>query len=224
MLYDNIPETKRELYLKDLLEYVVDKNGLASIPKQDLEACFVYLFKKHVNSDCDIYTLSKLFKIKESKLKSLMELFYLKFINDDNESDEMIFLTLLSNVNFQIESIEKVEINFHFNKIEYYSLFQQFFRKIGGSIKFDKYSESVIVNQNRLYDVLEYIWSSEELDIENSEIKKFIQKIIGNIGNSIDKELRMKLRENKDSKLSQAITYASNLAGIGSFIITVLNL
>ena len=161
MLFDEIPEKKKSDYLKDLLDYVVERNGLASVPKQDMEACFVYLYKKHVNQDVDLYSLSKVFKVKESKLKGLLELFYLKFENEDHRSDEEKFVDLLVETHFEIESFEKFQISFHFNRIEAYQLIQQFFRQIKGSVKFDKMAESIIVNQNRLYDVLDLIWERE---------------------------------------------------------------
>lgn len=222
MIYENIPPDKRDIFLKELLEYVVDKNGLASIPKADMEACFVYLYKKHVCPNCDIYTLSKIFKIKEIKLKNLMELFLLKF--DDaysiNEEDVVLDAFLVSK--YQIESIEKVEINFHFSKIEYVPIIQNYFRKINGSIKYDTRSESVIVNQNRLYDVLDYIWNNhKDKEVVEGNPKHKVQSIIGLLGNSIDEELRKKLREQKKSKLYQTLDYASKLTGIGSLVLNL---
>jgi hypothetical protein len=222
MIYDQIPDGKKFDYLKELLDYVVEKNGLASVPKQDMEACFVYLYKKHVDQNIDIYNLSKIFKIKESKLKSLMELFYLKFNDNDSRSDDEKFIDLIIDTQFEIESFEKVQISFHFNKIEAFQLLQEYFRRCKGSVKFDKIAESVIVNQNRLYDVLDMIWDHEkEKSVEESDLENKIQKIIGNIGNSIDEEMRKKLREKKQSKFHQSIEYASHLAGIGSLIITL---
>lgn len=222
MIFDEIPAKNRDLFLKDLLEYVVEKNGLASIPKSDMEACFVYLYKKYVNKNCDLYTLSKKFKIKESKLKGLMELFLLKFNDDNKPTDEDILLDILLNAKFQIESVEKVEVNFHFSKIEYVPIIKNYFRLINGSVNYNINSESIIVNQNRLYDVLDYIWKQHKKDeIKEDSPKWKIQKIIGLLGNSIDDEIRNKLRESdvkKKSNLRQIIDYASKLAGIGSFV------
>lgn len=220
MLYDQIPDDKKAAYLKDLLEYVVERNGLASVPKQDLEACFVYLYKKHVNPDIGLYSLSKIFKVKESKLKSLIELFYLKFEDNNKRPDDLKILDLLVDTRFQIESIEKVQIRFHFNKIEGYPLLQEYFRRVGEPVEFNKFSESIVVNQNSLYDVLNNIWETEkDKPVEKSEIKQKIQKIIGNIGNSLDNEFRAKLREQKKGEFYKALEYGSKLSGIGSFIL-----
>lgn len=222
MLYDLIPDEKKGPFLKDLLEYVVERNGLASMPKQDMEACFIYLFKKHVDLKIDIYSLSKIFKVKEAKIKSLMELLYLKFDDSDRRADELKFLSLIENTLFEIESFEKVQIRFHFTQVEAFPLLQDFFRRVQGSVKYDRRSESIIVNQNRLYDVLNAIWEKDGgLSVAQSLVKPKIQKIIGNLGRSLDEEVRSKLREQNNSKFYKSLDYASKLSGIGSFVLNL---
>jgi hypothetical protein len=126
----------------------------------------------------------------------------------------------LLNAKYQIESFEKVEIKFHFSNIEYIPILQNYFRKINGSVAYDIKSETAIINQNRLYDVLNYIWNLHEHEEIKEETAKFkIQKIIGLLGDSIDIELRKKLREEKKGNLYKALDYASKLAGIGSIIL-----
>ncbi len=221
MLFEKIPKKKREDYLKDLLDYVVEKNGLASVPKSDLEACFVYLYKKHVDPTIDIYNLSKIFRVKETKLKNLMQLFYIKFDRLENLSEEEFFLSLLENTKYEIESFEKVQISFHFNQIEAFPLIQYQFRKVNGSVKYDKNSESIIVNQNRYYDLLDNLWNSQKSKENYNDIKEKIKNIIGLLAKSIDDEMKNELRRKKSSNLYKSLHYASKLEGIGT---TVVNL
>jgi len=219
-----IPKNKHSVFLKDILEYVVDRNGLASIPKADMEACFLFFYRKHVNPDINLYNLSKIFKIKESKLKSLMELFSLKFNQDDPSNDDnnkIIFLELMSTVLFHIESHEKVEISFQFDRLEYISLLRYYFRKVKGAVRFNSGSEQVIVNQNRLYDVLDLLWEENKLN-NPSNCNILIQKIIENIGESIDNEIRNELRKKPESILNKTLIYGSKLSSIGNFITSLV--
>jgi hypothetical protein len=222
VVFDKIPEERREDYLRELLDYVVERNGLASIPKADLEACFVYLYKKHAEPDIDLYSLSRLFRVKESKLKGLLELFHLKFGGGEGRTDNEVILSILSATRFSIESFERVQISFHFRQIEFFALLQHFFRRENSYIRYDRSAELAAVNQNALYAVLDRIWTEEDPAAGRpGSGREQVRTIIGNIGRSLDSEMRNELRKKPGSAFFKNLKNAGTLAGIGKTVLDI---
>ena len=222
-LFEKIPEESRGNFLQELLEYVVQKNGLASIPKPDMEACFVFLYKKYVNRNAGFYELCRVFKIKETKMKSLLALVSLKFSDLDNRSDDEIIIDVLLNAKFTISSFEKNDISFSFTQIESLPILKQRFREVKGTVNYHKESEVMTVNINRLYEVLDNIWDKyykTEKDLENKtgqEKIELLSKIYGKIGKDIDSE-KGSFRPEQKKKITIIYEHLEKIVDVASII------
>ncbi|WP_429067954.1 hypothetical protein [Aeromonas bestiarum] len=73
-MLDNIQDDKKAIFLSELMENYVGQQGLGSMPKADLDALIVHLYLKHSGTQkVDVFALSETFRIKESRVKSLIE-------------------------------------------------------------------------------------------------------------------------------------------------------
>ena len=78
-VYDKIPSQRRGLFLNELLIEYVDRQGLGAMPKADFDALLLHLFLKYSGESFDSFQLSRLFKIREPRLKSLVSKAGVKF-------------------------------------------------------------------------------------------------------------------------------------------------
>jgi hypothetical protein len=83
-LFAKIPSTERAAFLEELLDHYVERQGLGAMPKADFDALLVHLFLRRSKEQFDSFTLSDHFRIKETRLKSLLETAAVKFEKREN--------------------------------------------------------------------------------------------------------------------------------------------
>lgn len=228
-LYEKIPENNRAEFLKNFLTMLVDRSGLGSVPKKDIEAYMLYLFIKDTDFEKkpNAYILSEIFRTKESKIKELLEVISIKFIARNEFQIITAILESLKNSHFEVESIEKGQIRFNLVDPMLFRHLQHYFREMRGSVIYSRSSEQVIVTQKRLFDVLDSWWNYSRIDkTEQKKINPQIQKIIGMIGEEIKEHLLDQLRTDKTGihRLKDALEYGSKLTSIGTLIKGIIDL
>lgn len=111
-LIDNIPEIKRAQVLEELLDAYVGTQGLGAMPKQDFDALVIHLYLKHSKKKYDPFELSKLFKIRESRLKSLRALGAVKYGNQDELNNWTKIIAAIKDGKFDVANRERGDIRF----------------------------------------------------------------------------------------------------------------
>ncbi len=228
IIYNKIPKEKREIFLKELLKFMIEDNGLGSVSKKDLEAYTLFLFLIHTKRESrpNSYELSEFFRTKENKIKELLEIISVKFLPREPHQNIECLLNIMLESIFEVESLEKGQIRFSLSDLMLFRHLQHYFRLVQGSVSFNRGSEQVIISQKRLYDVLEYWWDNESCHGKRKkEIRNKIRDLIGNIGSNITDSIAYKLRTDKSSiaKFKEAIEYGSKLSSIGNLFINLIS-
>ncbi len=217
---------KAEIFDRIFKEYVTE-HGLGGMSKADFDALFLWLVvtnKAGINS----FKISNTFKIKESRIKSLLETAAVKFDKTQKHDAWQEILKTLSRVEFDIESLEKGQIRFQLKNPMLFRWIQEEIRNLNSTCTYHRGSEQITMNLNVLYSLFEHMW--EEKYFGNhwtgnvlKRAQKNIRKSIGNIGRKIEKNALEELREMKRSKLRGILETGAKLESIGSLIIPLLD-
>ena len=105
-VYDQIRSGQRGLFLNRLLIEYVDRQGLGAMPKSYFDALLVHLFLDYSTKRFDSFELSRLFKIRESRLKTLIASAGVKF---ERRSEQEIWMEILEKWKDSLKEIESAE-------------------------------------------------------------------------------------------------------------------
>lgn len=73
-MLENVSGNREGFFLRGLTDSYVEQQGLGSMPKSDLDALIIHLYLKYLGTQkVDDFALSEILKIKESRVKSLVE-------------------------------------------------------------------------------------------------------------------------------------------------------
>ncbi|MCB5187189.1 hypothetical protein LG200_04115 [Methylobacillus caricis] len=202
-------------------EYV-KTHGLGGMAKGDFDALLLWEYAKATQT-IDAFALSSVFKIRESRAKSLLDSASIKFDQIEEDAAWSQLLNGLQDVEFLVESMERGQMRFHLKTPLLFRHLQNQARAMDDSFAFNTASEYVTGNLRTLYRILDasweehaygLSWQGEKLMQEREKIKK----IIGKIGQNIKSNHLQELKSLKKSSLPGIIEYGSRLSGIGRFI------
>lgn len=223
-MLDKIRGKERD-FLSELMENYVSSQGLGSMPKSDLDALIIYLYLKHSGtSKVDVFELSELFKVKESRIKSLVEIGWIKFAQKDESAAWKEILESLSRASIELESLEKGQIRFKLENPAHFRYFQKQVRLLESTATYSPASEQLVT----------------QFDIFNKTIDRVFLKVLNQDPTAVDpiKSIYRKIRNEiigparfeqyrtgpeKDSKLGTLLTRASELSSIGALVLDVFS-
>ncbi|WPJ97526.1 hypothetical protein SH580_07360 [Coraliomargarita algicola] len=221
-VFGKIPKTARNDVLETLLDNYVERQGLGAMPKADFDALLIHTFLKHSKEPFDSFTLSELFKIKESRLKALLETAAVKFEEDTIETIWMDILKQWKTTITEVNRIESGEVRFKLENPAYFRYVQREVRIAEGTVKYDKNSEAIVVSLSTLFKVLDHVHGVIFKDLTGHQalIKDLIEKIKKDL---IGENELKKMKDDKEKKLklTQIISTASSLSSIGGLIQTI---
>lgn len=225
---DRIPEHKRESVLKMLLENYVDHLGLGTMPRADFDTLIVFTFLQHSEQEYTNFELSQIFKIKETKVKTLRELAAIKFGHlvqiDEKTIWTNIFKKMLSGI-LEIESVDKSQLRFHLDNPAMYRYLQKEVFSFGGSVEYK--NSKVIISTQAFNKLLDCVWEQHfQNDIPLAELNDAIAEKLNNvieINTEEVKEVTGKTKlEEKLNKSTQAISNVSNFATVVGFLQSIV--
>lgn len=214
-----------EKFLKVFVAEYVHRHGLGGMSKTDLDALLVYMFLNCTRKPFDSFELSELFRVKESRIKSLMETAAVKF---EENSEETIWMTLIQSwirSTTEVESLDKGQVVFKLENPAHFRFLQKEARAAGGTVAYSKTSEAITVSLATLFKVLDQVYSRVFANKTGHQylVKGLLEKIKTDlIGHNELKKI--KGDKEKKLKLTQVLSTASNLSSIGKFIIAVFPL
>jgi len=216
---------KADIFDSLFQEYVIE-HGLGGMSKTDFDALLLWLVSSR-QKGLGSFELSNLFKIKESRVKSLLELAAVKFDQMDRHEAWQEILSLLKDVEYDIESLEKGQIRFQLKNPMLFRWLQEHVRNLNSTVSYYRSSEQVTMNLDILYRILDNLWEPGTLGEKwkgrvHEEAKKNIQAAIGRIGEKIAGNTLEELREMKRPKLLRILQQGAALSGIGNFIVPLL--
>lgn len=221
-MLDKIAGKERE-FLVELMEFYVAGQGLGSMPKSDLDALIIHLYLKHSGSTkVDVFELSEIFKIKESRIKSLVETGWIKFSQKDEPEVWREILSSLSRVNIELESLEKGQIRFKLENPGHFRYFQKQVRLLESTATYSPSSEQLITQFDVFNKTLDRVFM-RVLNQDQSAVES-VKAIYSKIRNDVIGSERFERYLNgpdKDTKLGGVLTKASELAGIGALVLDV---
>lgn len=221
-MLEKIAGKERE-FLSELMENYVDGQGLGSMPKSDLDALIVHLYLKYSGSTkVDVFELSETFKVKESRIKSLVETGWIKFSQKNEPEVWKEILASLSRVTIELESLEKGQIRLKLENPAHFRYFQKQVRVLGSTVTYSSSSEQLVTQFDVFNKTLDRVFM-QILGQDQSAIEP-VKAIYSKIRNEIigqDRFERYRTGSDKDSKLGVALTRASELAGIGALLLDV---
>lgn len=222
-----ILDTEQKAHIFDTIykEYVTE-HGLGGMSKSDLDALILWLIassQREINS----FELSNQFKIKESRIKSLLETAAVKFANIEYSEIWPTILEIFATVEFDIESLEKGQIRFQLKNPMLFRWIQERVRSLNSTCTYHRGSEQVTMNLDTLYSLLDIFWEKNEINNEwNGDkletARSNIKKAIGRIGTKIEKSALEELREKKKPKLKATLEFGASLASIGGLVMPLL--
>ena len=205
-------------------EYVAT-HGLGGMSKSDLDALIIWSFAETIDNH-DHFLLGQKFKVKESRVRSLLATGEVKFDDTLEATAWRKVLKDLSKATFSVESLEKGQVRFHLGKQHYFRHVQRQARDLSDSFEHNSGSEYVIANLSTLYKILDNAWTDGHFGSEwTSDVlegaRADIRRTIGNIGKAISGNELEELRSDKSSKLFKAIEQGSKLSSIGSLVVSL---
>jgi hypothetical protein len=214
-------EQKARLFDRIFEEYV-QEHGLGGMAKADLDALIVWLVATELG-DFDAFGLSSVLKIKESRVKSLLETAAVKFDQTGEIEAWSRLLASFATVEFDIESLEKGQIRFQLKNPMLFRWLQERVRRHHSTCSYSRQSEQVTVNLDVLYQILDELWQERALGEawKGRELKSAqaqIKTAVGRIGEKIRSNSLEELRDMKRPRLRIAIEEASRLARIGNLV------
>jgi len=227
-LIDKIPTSKRDTFLKMILKAYVDQQGLGALPKPDLDSLIIYAFLQNTNDSYSNFELSQLFKIKESRIKSLRELGAVKYehlgIIDEKIIWVKVFKQILNSM-LEVESYDKSQLRFHLDDPAIYRYLQKEVISFGGHVNYNKSSEQVIISYSSFSKLIDHTYNKffkdkiKQADL-NKEIKNLLEKF------KIEKEKIKEITGETviEKKINNSLGLMSDLSSIGQFIIGIVQL
>jgi hypothetical protein len=221
-----LTEKQKAKVLDHLFSAYVQEHGLGGMSKTDFDALLLWLVMSE-QKEKDVFTLSDQFKIKESRIKSLLEIAAVKFESTDPVTAWSEILQILSTAEFDVESLEKGQIRFPLRNPMLFRWIQDSVRKLNSTCSYNKQSEQVTLNLEVLYRLLDRIWDEKQLGegwagAIHSTAQKNIKTAIANVGKKIRGNSLEELRDMKRPKLRSAIKLGAELVGIGEFVSPLL--
>ena len=221
-----IPKSKRGDFLEELLDAYVDGQGLGAMPKGDLDALIVHLFIKYGKDlGFDSFQLSELFRVRESRIKSLIQTASIKF---DEVSDAEAWVDLATSIErdtFELESLERGQIRFKLENPALYRFLQKWLRQNGGSATYSPASEIVTISLALFLTTLNDVYNQCDgaLRGRRDEIRTHVDNAINRVFETIGKERIKALQKGgAGGKLGTVLNDAANLSAIGGTILALL--
>lgn len=218
-------DQKAEIFDRIFEEYVAE-HGLGGMSKADFDALLLWLVVSH-QKEINSFEISNVFKIKEGRVKSLLETAAVKFDKTKDYEAWGLILEILSCVEFDIESLEKGQIRFQLKNPMLFRWIQEQVRNQHSTCSYHRGSEQVTMNLDVLYALFDNLWEEGYLgeSWKGKTLKtaqKHIRKAIGNVGKKIEKNSLEELREMKKPKLRNMLESGAALASIGGFVSPLL--
>lgn len=211
---------KARIFDRIVQEYI-QEHGLGGMSKGDLDALLLWLIAIE-QEEIDSFALSAWFKVKETRVKSLLETAAVKFEETDAVAVWKDIIKFLSTVEFDVESLEKGQIRFQLSNPMRYRWIQKKVRELRSTCSYNRSAEQVTMNLDTMYQILDWLWEPKTVDEDRwtksvaEQQHPRIQRTIGNIGRKIEANSLEDLRDRKRPKLRRAIQDAAALVGIGS--------
>ncbi len=214
-------QQKIDLFDRIWQEYV-STHGLGGMAKSDFDALLLWEYAQALQT-ADTFRLSAIFRIRESRAKSLLESAAIKFGQLTEAEAWTQLLAALAQVDYHVESVEKGQMRFHLKTPLLFRHLQNQARLVDDSLSFNAASEYVVGNLSTLYRILDHCWEEGMFGQEwqgkrLEQARQNIRAIIGNIGQQIAENHLEALKSRKKSKLPAILEYGSKLSGIGGFI------
>ena len=160
-MLENISENAKALFLRDLMQSYVGQQGLGSMPKADLDALIIHLYLKYSGTQkVDVFALSETFKIKESRVKSLIETGWIKFSGKDEVEVWLDIIASLSRVSIELESLEKGQVRFKLENPAHFRYFQKQVRLLESTATYSPSSEQVVTQFDVFNKVINRVYLS----------------------------------------------------------------
>ena len=219
-------EDKIEIFDRIFQEYVIE-HGLGGMSKADFDALFLWLVAERQN-EINSFDLSNTFKIKESRIKSLLETAAVKFDNTTETDAWTEILKTFSKIEYDVESLERGQIRFQLKNPMLYRWLQERVRMFKSTCSYHKASEQVTMNLDVVYKILDSLWDKNSLNDDwngrtLTTAQTNIKKAIKQLSLKIEINALEDLRERKRTKLLSAIQLGASLASIGNFLSPLLN-
>ncbi|MFL9610605.1 hypothetical protein ACKF11_11030 [Methylobacillus sp. Pita2] len=219
-------QQKIDLFDRIWQEYVTT-HGLGGMAKNDFDALLLWEYAQAVQT-ADTFRLSSVFRIRESRAKSLLESAAIKFGQLTEAEAWSQLLDALASVDYHVESVEKGQMRFHLKTPLLFRHLQNQARLADDSLSFNAASEYVIGNLATLYRILDHCWEEQAFGPEwqgqpLEQAREKIRAIIGNIGRHIAENHLEELKSQKKSRLPAILEYGSKLSGIGGFVKALLS-
>jgi len=214
---------KEKEFLEELMDHYVGRQGLGSMPKTDLDALIIHLYLKNSGaSNVDVFSLSEIFKIKESRVKTLVETGWIKFSGKEEPDVWKDILISLSRVSIELESLEKGQIRFKLENPAHFRYFQKQVRLLGSTATYSPSSEQVVTQFETFNSVIDKVFSNI-LNKDESAVEP-IKSIYRRIRNEIIGPARFeeyRTGPKKEGILGKLLTRASELSSIGALVLDV---
>lgn len=226
-LIDAIPNDNHSAFLAELLEAYVDRPGLGAMPKADLDALIVHLYRKYsaTPDDFDVFDLSQRFRLRETRVKTLVSLGELKFGTMVEGDAWCTVLASTAKSRFAVERLERGQIRFPLENPALYPYLQRRLRQCGASATYSAGTEELKVELEVFLLVLDSVWSASESEFSTNKhldrVQKDIKRTIERLGVSLGQK-RLKALRGEKSVLGEALDKGSKLGSIGKFVLALL--
>lgn len=217
-IFDDLDPDQVGPFLQELLSYYVERQGLGSMPKADLDALVIYLYMVHAGiEEADPYELSRKFKIKESRVKTLLESAWIKFVDKSEREVWVEIIQALSVARIERESLEKAEVRFKLQNPGHMPYFRKEVRNLQGTVTYSTAAERVVLSLDTFNSLLERVFRRVfEQDEESVQSIKAIYRHIKN--NVLSPEEAPDLDQRQTTKVGRSLERGAQLASIGGFI------
>lgn len=225
-MLEDIPEANKAEFLSELMQSYVGQQGLGSMPKADLDALIIHLYLKHSGTQkVDVFALSETFKIKESRVKSLVETGWIKFSGKDELEVWIEIIESLSRVSIELESLEKGQIRFKLENPAHFRYFQKQVRFVESTASYSPASEKVVTQFDAFNKVINRVYENVARD-QQDQIKEPVKAIYRRIRNDIigpERFEEYRVGDKTDTILGRSLTRAAELSGIATLVIDVFS-
>ncbi len=147
-------------------------------------------------------------------------------MNFDQTTEEeawLSILSILSKVEYDIESLEKGQVRFQLRNPMLFRWVQKAVRDLESTCSYSRPSEQITMNLDVLYQLLDRGWEeggfgSKWRGKALTNARKEIQTAVGRIGKKIAGNDLEELRNRKRPKLREALQTATQLVSIGKLV------
>lgn len=220
-MLSRIIQGRENEFLSELIEHYVNRQGLGALPKSDLDALIIYLFLKHSGATkVDVFELAEIFKIKESRVKSLVETGWIKFSGKDEPEVWTEIIESLSRVSIELESLEKGQIRFKLENPAHFRYLQKQIRILESTATYSPSSEQVVTSFEVFNKAIDRVYL-QVLQQDQGAVEP-IKRIYSRIRNEVIGPQRFeeyRTGAQKESTLGHSLTRLSELSGIGALVL-----